>query len=361
MFDTKYTLSLTKDYVSHWGVVEACRELIQNVIDNPKVFDYNFEEVSPGSFRFTLTSKDTTLSSSTLLLGSTSKIGENTIGHFGEGYKLALLVLTRNNKDVIILNGNRAWTPTFEYYKIYGAELLEIKERKLYGDAATNDLSFVVDNLTADEVAAIKDSWLNFQDDIGKLHQTSYGDILLDKPGMLYVGGLFVCKTEMKYGYNIKPRFVKLERDRQTISSWDLKWHSKEMWMETERFDEIAEMMRDDIPDVEYAEYGCPAMVKDACYRLFTSQNPGRLAARSQTELQSMIEQGLTKTVYVGATYGYAIQSSNLYRADLPKTVAKTSPEAYLRQWLRDNRKEMRSKSIEAFKGVIAAAKNWRQ
>ena len=101
----KYTLSLTKEYVSHWGVSEACRELIQNVIDNPKPYEYNFDEYLPGLFKFTLTSKDTWLHPSTLLLGTSSKKEDGYIGHFGEGYKLALLVLTRLGKAVTVING----------------------------------------------------------------------------------------------------------------------------------------------------------------------------------------------------------------------------------------------------------------
>ncbi len=69
---------------------------------------------------------------------------------------------------------------------------------------------------------AIRASCLQMQDHIGAIKMTSKGDILLEKPGELYVGGLYICKTEMKYGYNIKPEFIKLERDRQTVSSYDL-------------------------------------------------------------------------------------------------------------------------------------------
>ena len=51
-----------------------------------------------------------------MVLGSTSKAGRaDDVGSFGEGYKIALLVLTRNGYDVKVLNGNKQWVPEFRH------------------------------------------------------------------------------------------------------------------------------------------------------------------------------------------------------------------------------------------------------
>jgi hypothetical protein len=66
------------------------------------------------------------------LLGTTSKAGnKDAIGSFGEGYKIAMLVLTREEYIVEIDNGEKRWTPEFEYSRKYDEELLVIKETKL--------------------------------------------------------------------------------------------------------------------------------------------------------------------------------------------------------------------------------------
>ena len=354
----KYTLSLTKEYVSHWGVSEACRELIQNVIDNPKPYEYNFDEYLPGLFKFTLTSKDTWLHPSTLLLGASSKKEDGYIGHFGEGYKLALLVLTRLGKAVTVINGDLLWKPSFQFYKNYGAEVLEIQETNNF--ESTSDLSFVIGDLTQEDVDAIKKTWLVFQDDVGEIFKSEYGDIMFDQPGKLYVGGLFVCSTDMKFGYNFKPKHVKLERDRQTVSSWDLKYHAKEMWFETKRWDYIATLISEECPDVSYAEYGCPDEVKEACFKLFDKQYPNRLAAKSHYEMNSLTARGIQSAVYVGSSFGSVIQGSSSYANRYRKTFEQTPPEQKLKEWLAKNRKEMRRKSIIAFKSLINESKQWR-
>ena len=96
----KYELSLSRNYVSSWGIEEAIRELLQNAKDS------NGEDVidiDKSSGTITITNKNTSIPSSTLLLGNTSKGDDlDKIGQFGEGYKLALLVLVLNIQ--IILN-----------------------------------------------------------------------------------------------------------------------------------------------------------------------------------------------------------------------------------------------------------------
>jgi hypothetical protein len=61
----------------------------------------------------------------------------------------------------------------------------------------------------------------------------SYGKILLDTryKGNIYVSGLFVCKNDrINYGYNITPEYLQLDRDRQTVSDFDLLWTTSRMW-----------------------------------------------------------------------------------------------------------------------------------
>jgi hypothetical protein len=355
MFNKTYELSLNKNYVQHWGLAEAVRELIQNAIDSESPFVYEFER-EDGEIILILKSEFTTLSPQTLLLGSTSKAGNtDKIGSFGEGYKIALLVLTRLGNKVKIANGEKLWQPAFQYNSKFGEDLLVIKESSL--PYKHQGLTFEIHGLTDNDVDAIVESCLLMQNHVGAIKQTQYGDILLDKPGMLYVGGLFICETELKYGYNLKPDQIKLERDRQTVSSFDLQFITKNMWIETGEYDRLAELIEEETPDTVYVEYGSTEMVREACYKLFRSKNPGAIAVKSQAELEELVDKGMT-TVVVGSSYHSQIVNSKSYKEENPIKIE--SVEDRLHRFLRENRSKMQSAAIVNFKKLITESKRWR-
>lgn len=348
-----YPLSITKEYVSRWGMVEAVRELIQNSLDSSAAFKYEFKKENNGSSTLLLTSEDVTLAPHTLLLGATGKRhSSDTIGSFGEGYKLALLVLLREKYDITILNGSVEWTPRFEFSRAFGYEQLVIEETPLTQIVNTS-LIFRVGGLTEEDVVAVRECCLKMQGDIGAIRTTQMGEILLDRPGELYVGDLFVCKTDMEYGYSVLPRYLSLERDRQTVNGWDLGCLTRDIWYATKDYDEIATLIARECPDLAYAKYSAPDIVKEACYNLFKEQHPGEVIAETNTQLQELVKQGMT--VYIGGgSYYSTVSGSSSYRKEMEKVLPKTlSPAEILENWLRNNRKEMRGKAIESFRKEI--------
>lgn len=356
LFNKVFELSLNKNYVSHWGLVEAVRELIQNAIDSESPFLYEFKQHAD-SFSLILKSEFTTLSPQTLLLGSTSKADANDkIGSFGEGYKIALLVLTRLNHSVVICNGDKLWTPKFTYSNKYNDDLLIIEETTL--SHKNKGLSFEILGLSKLDVDLIVESCLLMQSHVGAIKQTQYGDILLERPGLLYVGSLFICKTNLRYGYNIKPEFVRLERDRQTVNSFDLQHTTKLMWIDTEEYDRVAELIDEGIPDLEYVEYGSPEIVKEACYRLFKQKYPNAVIAKDQDELNRLVKQGLTNVIYSNSGMHSQVSQSPLYRSET--YVKRESVEERMLRFLSDNRSEMRTKAIVNFKTLIDESKSWK-
>lgn len=357
-----YPLSLNKNYVSKWGLTEAVRELIQNAIDSESPFKYSFIESDyDGLVTLRINSEFTTLSPSTLLLGTTSKASrKEAIGSFGEGYKIALLVLTRMSFDVDMMNGDKLWKPSFVYNSLFDCEQLVIEETPLV-DKANVGLTFDIHGLESSMVEDIRRISLQMQPALGEVYETSFGTILLERPKELYVGGLFVCETEMAFGYDIKPEFITLERDRQTVSGWDLKSITKQMWFDTRKYDKIAELIESECKDLEYAEFNTIDLVKEACYKLFKSMHPGKVIARNNTEMQDLVKRGLT--VYVGgdAFYSNVSQHSGYVRERSTNVVVAT-PTAILKEWFKNNRSEMRSKAIESFKKtVLDVSDNWRK
>src|SRR5258708_26276899 len=102
----KFTLPISPNYVAHWGLWESVREIFQNALDeqtrDPRcVAGIKYEN---GILR--ITSANTILNPKSLLLGATTKADDkNQRGKYGEGYKLAALVLVRMGYSVSIQTG----------------------------------------------------------------------------------------------------------------------------------------------------------------------------------------------------------------------------------------------------------------
>ena len=180
-------------------------------------------DIDKANGSITITNKNTSIDSSTLLLGNTSKKDDlNKIGQFGEGYKLAILVLLREGKNIEIINANKRWSPRFEYSENFECEVLCIEETKNIG----NDLTFEIDGFTEQELNELEEQFLGINGQAYNSIETSYGEILTDPKfkGKVFVEGLPVYEDDnFNYGYNFQPRYVNLDRDRKSINIYELK------------------------------------------------------------------------------------------------------------------------------------------
>lgn len=355
MFGNKvYELPLARDYVSRWGVVEAVRELLQNAIDSPSPF-----EVKQVGSILTIMSRGARLEPSTLVLGRTSKADDtNSIGQFGEGYKLALLVLTREGKACGVVSGNVFWRPEFRMSPQFGIETLHIVEERLSKEEAIDGVRFIVHNLDGDEQAAIKGSCLLMQDMYPDTIHTQYGEILPNLPGKLFVGGLFVCNTSLHYGYNFNPGELPLERDRQTVADFELKWKTKDVWLSTLKYDLIAELIDKGIPDLENIQYSAPEILKEACYRHFVKEHPGKVIAKDQKEMEELVKRGMT--VYIGGSVQHAMVSGAKSYRESKNFIPEQTPQEALTEWFDENHKYMPRIPATAFKRLLVKAEKWR-
>jgi len=350
-----YELPLARNYVAHWGLVEAVREILQNAIDSDSPFRCTYVDNV-----LRIVSENSELPIRTLLLGNTTKSDDTSkIGSFGEGYKIALLVLAREEIPVKIYNGGVIWNPYFGLSDTFGEEVLMIKEEwrdKNYQDRLVFELS----NISETDYEAVKKSCLYLwtSEEVGQVMPTAYGNIMTKNSGKLYVNGLYVCDTELDYSYDIKPEYIQLERDRKTVSDWELKYMSKNMWFDTGRYDEVAEMIENGIPDMYNADINTPSLVKEACYNLFKRKHPGAVAAKSQEELDRLVANGMTNVVFVNPTYHTVLGYETTY-ANQAK-VAIMTPTETLSGWLRENRKHMRKEAIVNFKQLAEKAEGWK-
>jgi hypothetical protein len=100
---------ITLDYVSDWGPWEVVRELATNALDSDPGFRMGMADG-------TLWIEDggDNLAIRHLLFGVSEK-GSNAVGQFGEGLKLALLVLTRMGLAAHIYSGGQhLWNESAE-------------------------------------------------------------------------------------------------------------------------------------------------------------------------------------------------------------------------------------------------------
>lgn len=236
---SRYELGFDMNYVRHWGISEAVREFFQNARDeevehpeNKMLFDYNKEE-----HQLIIGNKNSVLNINTLLLGKTTKAdNSDTIGQFGEGYKVATVVLLRNNCGVTIYNNKagEVWTAKKVKSRRYG-EVIPVfditkttswfKPKKSKEDL---NLVVVIDGIFEDDFETIKRNMLVLRD-YGESYEDPsirYGKVLLDESekGRVYSNGLYVCtEPSLSYGYDLHSSEIPLGRDRNLTDSFKLR------------------------------------------------------------------------------------------------------------------------------------------
>lgn len=346
-----YPLTITPDYVGSWGVWEGLREFLQNAMDHGEFSVDISPQVGGESYAITIKSHEATLDKRTLLMGQSTK-GEGDRGKFGEGYKLGALALIRAGKMVVIRNGMEDWEPIIWHNPFFEAEVLAF--RASARGIAAPDLTFYVGDLTEEEVAMLRERCLALRESSPARIEVASGAILPGDAGKFFVGGLFVCDTQMLHGYDARPGRVELERDRQTVSGFNLRWLTCEMWKQSQRPEEVAAMAEAKAPDVAMLEYGTTTDIAEACFRLFTQKHPGAVAVQSQEELDRLVKSGMTNTVYVGEAFYHSLNHSSDYKKATSELVRVQSPLDVVREWIRANAPD--ADAVE----LLAAAATWR-
>lgn len=118
--------TISPDYCHTWGIKEALRELIQEGLDVKALYECEsmiryFDDIE----RFVIEDNGPGLPLSSLAMGNSSKRDNTeTIGQFGEGLKLACLVLARFGRGVVIETVGRTLTPIIDIHPELQCETL---------------------------------------------------------------------------------------------------------------------------------------------------------------------------------------------------------------------------------------------
>lgn len=286
----KYELSISTNYVSKWGRWEAVRELLQNAYDQRDrdsdcivTFEYTNGVLLIG----TSTGK---LEPKTLLLGETDKAGEPGLrGKFGEGYKLALLVLCRLGHKVLIANGGDFWTPAIERSETFGTDVLTIHSDP--GESKPG-VRVVINGITLEQ-------WQEISKNVWRTARRDKDEVILipEEKGRIYVGGLFVCHMNLDHGYSFRVETVVLDRDRGMVNEFDITLETSRLWLANK--ESAYSLLLRESPDIRYADsiYDQPAAVKQV-YDTFVEKH-GRLTipVSTQEEVQRAQAAGVKWTL----------------------------------------------------------------
>lgn len=339
----KFELSMTKDYVKGWGLQDALREIVQNAIDQEVQGEGNDMSIVYEDNTLKVSNKKSILSKKSLLLGKTTKENDNeTIGQFGEGLKVALLVLNRLGKTVTIYNyGNReVWTSKFVKSRRYeGEEVLTIfvDTEFVWKKVPNENLTIVIEDVSETDYLELKERTLYLQDDMGEvLEAVDYGRILLSPnlKGKIFVNGLYVNTiSELEFGYDIKPKHLKIGRDRDLVSEFDILFTTSFMWREN-NCKLLQDLINRDCKDVHYLKctivdsylYEARAIMETTYNEFVGSYGENTIPVSSQEEFDEVVElYEDAKPVILPSTRKELIVNSKSYKENIEKVTKKKS------------------------------------
>lgn len=240
-----FDLPISKNYIDNWGITEALRELRANAEDGAQDGEFGIE-YNRDNQEVVIWNKSTEkLTPSSLVLGASTKTaGDKNIGQFGEGYKLALVVMLRENKRVAIHNLDEIWSPSFQDSEQYGTETLHVQVEKNPGENET--VMFSIYGITAEEFDYFESTLLSTYVDeldfllevegVARIYETislcekkaalnAYTEEWhearqkLQKAESVFVGGQRVESGECRFAIDFFPSAVKLNRDRDSIEN----------------------------------------------------------------------------------------------------------------------------------------------
>ncbi|MEG1636093.1 MAG: hypothetical protein RR324_01140 [Cellulosilyticaceae bacterium] len=362
---SKFELSLSSNYVANWTIIEAVREFFQNALDQQTQEEHNemFFDYDESTETLSIGNKSSVLEARTLLMGCSSKTNDaNTIGQFGEGYKVATLVALREGKSVVFYNYGKKeiWKPRMVKSRKYGADVLTFfTESFVWKKAPSNNLIITIDNISKDEYQEIVETNLHLNPPTEVL-KTSRGEIILDEDmkGKVFVNGLFVNSyEEMHFGYNILPKYIKLDRDRRAVNGFDLHFQSSKMWASTED-KRVAEYIKKGYADVEYItqqyEYDVHRSVKEQAYQDFKEEYGEKaVPVSNQTELEAVQQSNKElKPVVVNSSLQKVIETAPTYKQPEAQSLV-LSMEDKLCLWMIPLRDKLTDEEIEAFLEII--------
>lgn len=329
---SKFELSISTEYVPDWGLVEALRELFQNALDNETMNPENKMgwQYNKRSGEVKITNKTSKLSVESLLLGSGTKHNRtDTIGKHGEGYKIAFMVLLRNNKTIRVDNygANEIWDVRLVKSRKYKGQLVPtvfINKEPVWKKKPSSDLTITVGGITEEEYKELEVKNLHLRgEEVKAFDTTEKGRILLDEDehGNIYVEGLFVTNISgLQYGYDFSPKAISLDRDRKLVDSFNVKWSASELWCRVAEQDDKAmemavELVNDSAPDTAYLSnmpYYGKGLFNGVAKKFYEDNGKDAVPVTSNLEYEAVEKAEMGKPIIVTSEIAQILRSDRI-------------------------------------------------
>ena len=221
----KIVYPVSINYRRHWGEWEAIRELVQNSMDSGSKYYIIQDEDG-----LTIRDYGSGLQVKHLLFGVSEK-PKGARGQFGEGLKIALIVLKRNGYDIQIRT--KGLEICCDVTILEGEKVLVLKYRK-------NGLSFKGTEIKIKgyKGSTFSDNFVNGNKDIA--HESRiFGQIIRENPPRLYVKDIYIQDLDnAAFSYNCFRQTnpdgtgagVKLEESRGVADPFYLKYEIGYLW-----------------------------------------------------------------------------------------------------------------------------------
>jgi len=353
---SKFELTISTDYVLNWNYVDAIRELFQNAIDNETTNPENKMYFGYGEKEQVLRigNKTSILTLDTLLLGSSSKRDDDrTIGQHGEGYKIAFMVLLREDKKVTVYNygAKEIWNTKLVKSRRFANSLVPtiiVEKTSIRSKIPSHDLMIEIEGITPEEYKGIVKSNLHLQE-VGEVYVGKTGRILLSEKykGKVFVKGLYVNSHQgLVYGYDFNPEVIKLDRDRKLVDSFNLSWQTSMLWQSVISQDRqlALKLIKEKAMDTQYITDMYPYVQDDVlssmAYNSFKEEHgENSIPVENQDELTCAIQAG-RKPVMVSEGEARIIKKAEEFQSE--KLVVKTPREEF-ENWIESGVSELLS------------------
>ncbi|NRA77912.1 MAG: hypothetical protein HRU18_06865 [Pseudoalteromonas sp.] len=340
---------MTRAYRAHWDKIDAVRELVQNCIDNHNCRStFEIEPSVNGRVLVTVTTKGFTLPRKVFALGVSEK-PDGAIGGFGEGFKLAMMILTRDGLEPVI---------RFDKQTVIGSftpNQLELNTFHMFlnvGNPCEDTIFHFF--FPEDEIDELKRRVPVFSDHpIGRPKHAV--DVLTRRPREIFIQGLWVCDIEQfKHGYNFER--LDLGTDRKIASSFGMSWETSRMWAKKLTSvgvaHEVLNMLEDEMLDVCHIDShatkdGCKALAK-AFHDKF-----GKVTIKSLYS-QVGFGQSVGSTLYTCLAKSGAVEITNSWQE--PNT-----PFKQLERMMAEHGPKRPTRLSKAVVGMLDTSKKWRK
>lgn len=208
---------ISTDYRSQWGVWEAIREIVQNSLDETETMP-KLTRTTDGNILIRDDGEGCELPNM-IILGKSEKHGTFKRGQYGEGVKIASVILLKRGCRVVARS--RDWIIEFKLGKLLSENILEYNITKT--DGQYKGFSMVITGLDYDEVYELITTKFVDPTSPDVLHTNStYGRLLTGKyKGNMYKRNIFVAKCHKEAGFGYDLFNVDTGTDRNFMNTWD--------------------------------------------------------------------------------------------------------------------------------------------